>query len=132
VTEKDLPEDAVPGISRREALSLLAGVAIGTSTIPASAVDPLRSSSHSGEFRIRTLTAGTPIENFADTRAVESTLKFLAAAKKRFSARLFLVPGKQAGDDIRFTDPLLFPSKVMELEAAQQDARLGQIRHARP
>jgi hypothetical protein len=32
------------------------------------------------------LTAGTPIENFADTRAVESTLKFLAAAKKRFEA----------------------------------------------
>jgi uncharacterized protein (UPF0210 family) len=36
--------------------------------------------------------------------------------RKPLSARLFLVPGKQAGDDIRFTDPLLFPSKVMELE----------------
>jgi hypothetical protein len=30
--------------------------------------------------------------------------------------RSAVVPGKQTGDDIRFTDPLLFPSKVMELE----------------
>jgi uncharacterized protein (UPF0210 family) len=113
VTEKELPEDAVPGISRREALSLLAGVALGASAIPANAVDPLRSPSHSGEFRIRTLTAGTPIENFGDTRAVESTLKFLAAAKKRFEGEGYEV------QTVRIT---LNPLLVGTSPAARADA----------
>jgi uncharacterized protein len=86
VTEKDLPEDAVPGISRRQALSLLAAAALGTSATPANAVDRPRSPSPTREFRIRTLTAGTHIATFGDTGAVELSLKFLSAAKQRFEA----------------------------------------------
>jgi uncharacterized protein (UPF0210 family) len=49
-------------------------------------------------------------------RVIGDVATLAVRLRKPLSARLFLVPGKQAGDDIRFTDPLLFPSKVMELE----------------
>jgi uncharacterized protein (UPF0210 family) len=36
--------------------------------------------------------------------------------KKLPSARLSPMPGKQRGEEIAFSDPLLFPSKVLALE----------------
>jgi hypothetical protein len=85
-------------ISRRDALSFLAGAAIGSSAIGGGAIasdthssSAANSSSAAKNFRVRTLTAGTPIAGFADTRTVEAALDFLAAARRRFEEAGYVV-----------------------------------------
>lgn len=84
-----MSDEAALNISRRDALSILAGAAIGGGAIAAEhapAASPSISPSDSGakNFRIRTLTAGTPLANFAETHAVEAALDFLGGARRRF------------------------------------------------
>jgi uncharacterized protein len=50
------------------------------------------------------------------TRVIGDVATLAARLKKPLSARLFPVPGKNAGDHIDFTDPLLCASKVMPLD----------------
>jgi uncharacterized protein (UPF0210 family) len=85
-------------ISRRDALSILAGAAIGSGGIGGGAIaadshssSTANSSSASKNFRVRTLTAGTPIADFADTRSVEAALDFLASARRRFEEAGYIV-----------------------------------------
>jgi uncharacterized protein len=83
---KDTPSgNETAGISRREALAVLAGVAVGgqaIAAVPRSGGVPAPPGPR--RFRVRTLTAGMPIASFTDTGAIESTLDFLAAAQRRF------------------------------------------------
>lgn len=76
----------ITGISRRDALAALAGVAVGGQAIAAATGSNGAPAPSRGprRFRVRTLTAGTPIASFTDTGAIESTLDFLAAARRRF------------------------------------------------
>jgi uncharacterized protein (UPF0210 family) len=85
--------DAALNISRRDALSMLAGAAIGGGAIAAEADSraPPSSSSDAKNFRIRTLTAGIAITNFAETDAVKAALDFLATARRRFEAAGYVV-----------------------------------------
>jgi hypothetical protein len=60
-----------------------------------------------------------PIPGDASTvqlaRLIGDVATLAARLKKPLSARLFAVPGKQAGDRVEFADPMLCPSKVMPL-----------------
>jgi uncharacterized protein (UPF0210 family) len=76
-----MSQDGTHNISRRDALSLLAGAAIGGGAVAAPV--PAQSAS-TKSFRIRALTAGTPITSFADTQAVEAALDFLKSARRHF------------------------------------------------
>lgn len=85
-------------ISRRDALSILAGAAIGSGAISGGAIaadshssSAANSSSAAKNFRVRTLTAGTPITGFADTHTVEAALDFLGLARRRFEEAGYLV-----------------------------------------
>jgi uncharacterized protein (UPF0210 family) len=107
-------------ISRRDALSFLAGAAIGSSTIGGGAIasdshssSAATSSSATKNFRVRTLTAGTPIAGFADTHTVEAALDFLAAARRRF---------EEAGYVVQTTRVALNPLLVGASAAARADA----------
>jgi uncharacterized protein len=99
-------EEHSPGalnISRRDALSILAGAAIGSGAIGGEATSSAAiaadghssSATNSGSaaknFRVRTLTAGTPIASFADTHSVEAALEFLASARRRLEAEGYIV-----------------------------------------
>jgi uncharacterized protein len=113
-----MSDDAALNISRRDALSILAGAAIGGGAIAAehgSAASPSISPSGPGakNFRIRTLTAGTPLANFADTQAVEAALDFLSGAKRRF---------EQAGYTVQTIRVALNPLLVGASPAARSDA----------
>jgi hypothetical protein len=81
-------EPSVDGVSRREALSMLAGVAgagfAGVSGGAAGAGDGAMQATW--RFRIRALTAGVPLASLASTGAVEAALDFLTAARRRFVA----------------------------------------------
>ena len=79
------------GVSRRSTLSMLAGAAIGGSTVADEAGARAARSSEARAFRIRTLTAGTPVKSLADLSAIEATLDFLAAAKRTFEAESYEV-----------------------------------------
>jgi len=61
-----------------------------------------------------------PIPGDSEADAITGLLRDVAALSsklsKPLSARLFIVPGKRAGDIARFTDPVLTDSVVMELE----------------
>jgi uncharacterized protein len=71
----------VSDLTRRDALSILAAAALGAAA-PRS--DAAGTDHASRLFRVRTLTAGTPLQNLADLHAVESALDFLLMAKQRF------------------------------------------------
>jgi uncharacterized protein len=139
-----------PGISRREAISFIAGAAISggataagataagataagataagatagdataagataaeaTAAENAAAASP-RSGGTARNFRIRTLTAGTPITSFADTQAVEAALEFLAGAKRQF---------EEAGYVVQTIRVALNPLLVGATSAARADA----------
>ena len=115
-------EERSPGalnISRRDALSILAGAAIGGGAIGdgATAADSRSSAANSNSaaknFRIRTLTAGTPIADFADTHSVEAALDFLASARRRF---------EQAGYIVQTTRVALNPLLVGASTSVRSDA----------
>jgi uncharacterized protein (UPF0210 family) len=113
-----MSDDAALNISRRDALSILAGAAIGGSAIAAEhapAASPSIAPSGPGakNFRIRTLTAGTPLANFADTHAVEAALDFLSGAKRRF---------EQAGYTVQTIRIALNPLLAGASPAARADA----------
>jgi uncharacterized protein len=111
-----MSDDAAPNISRRDALSILAGAAIGGGAIAEHATaSPSGSPSGSGSknFRIRTLTAGTPIASFADTHAVEAALDFLSIARRRF---------EQAGYTVQTIRVALNPLLVGVSPTARADA----------
>jgi uncharacterized protein (UPF0210 family) len=61
-----------------------------------------------------------PIPGDTSAKAIAGLLRDVAALstrlRKPLSARLFLVPGKHAGDVARFTDPLLTDSVVMKVD----------------
>ena len=61
-----------------------------------------------------------PIPGDTAPEAMVGLLRDVAALSSRLnkalSARLFLVPGKKAGDIARFTDPLLVDSVVMKID----------------
>jgi hypothetical protein len=48
-------------------------------------------------------------------RVIGDVATLAVRLKKPLSARLFAVPGKQAGERVEFSDPMLCPSKVMPL-----------------
>jgi uncharacterized protein (UPF0210 family) len=102
-------------ISRRDALSILAGAAIGGGGFAAENDPTAAPKANPGDrnFRIRTLTAGTPITDFADTHAVEAALDFLATAKRRF---------EEAGYVVQTTRVALNPLLVGASAAARADA----------
>jgi uncharacterized protein (UPF0210 family) len=110
-----------PNISRRDALSYLAGAAaIGGSAIGGGAIaadsrsSPAANSSSAGKnFRVRTLTAGTAIADFADTHSIEAALDFLAAAKRRF---------EEAGHIVQTVRVALNPLLIGASPAARADA----------
>jgi uncharacterized protein (UPF0210 family) len=106
-------------ISRRDALSFL-GAAIGSGAIGGGAVaadsrtsSAANSSSAAKNFRIRTLTAGTSIDGFADAHTVETALDFLAVAKRRF---------EEAGYVVQTTRVALNPLLVGASARARADA----------
>lgn len=112
--------DGTLNISRRDALSLLAGAAIGSGAVGAGAVaadNPSASSANSSSagknFRVRALTAGTPIAGFADTHTVEAALDFLASARRRF---------EEAGYVVQTTRVALNPLLVGASAGARADA----------
>jgi hypothetical protein len=115
-------EERSPGalnISRRDALSILAGAAIGGGAIGGGAIaadsrsSAANSNSAAKNFRIRTLTAGTPIADFADTHSVEAALDFLASARRRF---------EQAGYIVQTTRVALNPLLVGASTSVRSDA----------
>jgi uncharacterized protein (UPF0210 family) len=118
VTDEGHSQGAL-SISRRDALSILAGAAIGNGVIGggASAADSHSSSANSDSaaknFRVRTLTAGTPIADFADTHSVEAALDFLASARRRF---------EEAGYSVQTTRVALNPLLVGASAGARADA----------
>ena len=61
-----------------------------------------------------------PIPGDTPVHSIAAILRDVAAMSSRLrkplSARLFIVPGKQAGEIARFTDPLLTDSMVMKLD----------------
>jgi uncharacterized protein len=65
------------------------------------------------QFRVRTLTAGTPLKNLNDTQAVESALDFLGGAKQRFEA---------AGYEVQTTRIALNPLLTGLSSTARSDA----------
>jgi uncharacterized protein len=106
-------------ISRRDALSFL-GAAIGSGAIGGGAVaadsrtsSAANSSSAAKNFRVRTLTAGTPIDGLADAHTVEAALDFLAVAKRRF---------EEAGYVVQTTRVALNPLLVGAPARARADA----------
>jgi uncharacterized protein (UPF0210 family) len=106
--------DGAPSISRRDALSILAGAAIGGGALVAennSTAAP--NTGRVKNFRIRTLTAGTPITSFADTHAVDAALDFLATARRRF---------EEAGYVVQTIRVALNPLLAGALPAARADA----------
>jgi uncharacterized protein len=115
-------EERSPGalnISRRDALSILAGAAIGGGAIGDGAIaadsrsSAANSNSAAKNFRVRTLTAGTPIADFADTPSVEAALDFLASARQRF---------EQAGYIVQTTRVALNPLLIGASTGARSDA----------
>jgi hypothetical protein len=74
------------GVSRRDALSMLAVAAIGGGAVTAQngAAAPTTANPDVRNFRIRALTAGISITDFADTHALESAIEFLGDAKRQF------------------------------------------------
>jgi uncharacterized protein (UPF0210 family) len=70
--------------SRRDALTMLAAAALGAASVPDAQAGGLAADQPREMFRVRTLTAGTPLKDLSDLQAVESALDFLAAAKQRF------------------------------------------------
>ncbi|HEV7357260.1 MAG TPA: DUF711 family protein [Steroidobacteraceae bacterium] len=89
----DDPDQGTPGVTRRDALSMLAAAAIGGSAVSAQggAAAPPGPRHAAKNFRIRALTGGVSISDFADTRAIETTLDFLAAAKRSFETAGYVV-----------------------------------------
>ena len=87
------PDQGAPNETRRDALSMLAAAAIGGSAVSAhgGAAAPPGPSRAAKNFRIRALTAGVSISDFADTREIETTLDFLAAAKRSFETAGYVV-----------------------------------------
>jgi uncharacterized protein (UPF0210 family) len=74
----------VSDLTRRDALSMLAAAALGAGAAPRA--EATGTAHPSRLFRVRTLTAGTPLKNLADLHAVESALDFLLMARQRFEA----------------------------------------------
>jgi hypothetical protein len=112
---KDSLEDRVLNISRRDALSILAGAAIAGSAGAAEVASPRPRSSGADAkgFRIRTLTGGTAIAALSDVHAVEATLDFLASAKRQF---------EQAGYEVQTVRVALPPMLIGASAAARADA----------
>jgi uncharacterized protein len=111
----DRRTDGLLPISRRDALSILASAAIGGAGLTAESNPAAAPKTKPGDrnFRIRTLTAGTPITGFADTHAVETALDFLASAKRRF---------EEAGYVVQTTRIALNPLLLGGSAAARADA----------
>jgi uncharacterized protein (UPF0210 family) len=113
------PRDGTVNISRRDALSFLGAAigsgAIGGGTIAADSHTSSAANSSSGvkNFRIRTLTAGTPIGGLAEAHTVEAALNFLAVARRRF---------EEAGYVVQTTRVALNPLLVGASAAARADA----------
>jgi uncharacterized protein (UPF0210 family) len=63
---------------------MLAAAALGAGAAPRA--EATGTAHPSRLFRVRTLTAGTPLKNLADLHAVESALDFLLMARQRFEA----------------------------------------------
>ena len=88
----DQSDQGTPSVTRRDALSMLAAAAIGGGAVSAHGAAAQPGPTHVAKnFRIRALTGGVSISDFADTRAIETTLDFLAAAKRRFETAGFVV-----------------------------------------
>jgi uncharacterized protein (UPF0210 family) len=108
----------VNDISRRDALSIIAA-AVGAAASGASAAAPAASAgSPSAEqaanlFRIRTLTAGTPLKSLGDLHTIESALDFLSGARRRFEA---------AGFEVQTVRIALNPLLMGMSSAARMDA----------
>ena len=87
------PDPGAPNVTRRDALSMLAAAAIGGGAVSAhgGAAATLGPTHAAKNFRIRALTGGVSISDLADTRAVETTLDFLAAAKRSFETAGYVV-----------------------------------------
>ena len=79
---KPPPSDA-PNLSRRDALSMLAVAALGGGTISAQSI--------AKNFRIRALTAGVSLVDFADAHALDAALEFLSSAKRTFEQAGYVV-----------------------------------------
>jgi uncharacterized protein len=120
-----MSDESALSISRRHALSLLAGAAVGGGAVGGGAIGPGAVAagiepaqlpvpgSHQKDFRIRTLTAGVPISSYADTHAVGSALDFLADARRRF---------EQAGYVVQTIRVALNPLLLGASPAARADA----------
>jgi uncharacterized protein (UPF0210 family) len=122
-TLKDRLEERTLNITRRDALSILAGAALAGGADSAGAAEPAspRPSSSGADakgFRIRTLTGGTAITAYSDVHAVEASLDFLASAKRRF---------EQAGYEVQTVRIALPPILMGASAAARADALPGLI-----
>lgn len=73
-------------VSRRDALSMLAVAAIGGGAMTAQKSSDAAGTVNPGakNFRIRALTAGISLTDFADTQAFATALEFLSKAKQQF------------------------------------------------
>jgi uncharacterized protein (UPF0210 family) len=89
VTDKTRAD--APIISRRDALSFIAGAAIGSSAITAEGAAEAPSVGLAKSFRIRTLTAGVSLSRYSDTQPIESALEFLAQTRRAFEHAGYVV-----------------------------------------
>lgn len=103
------PHPDAPNVSRRDALSMLAVAAIGGGAISA----PLGTSAKARNFRIRALTAGVSILDFADAHALDAALEFLSSAKRTF---------EQAGYSVQTLRIALNPLLLGASDAARSAA----------
>jgi hypothetical protein len=79
--------------SRRDALSLLAVAAIGGGAMSARSAPatPTRTGKNAKNFRIRALTAGVSIEDYADFNEIDAAVEFLQSSKRRFEEEGYTV-----------------------------------------
>jgi len=88
-----------PNVSRRDALSMLAVAAIGGGAISAQSATsaastpaaPLDTAAKPKNFRIRALTAGVSLTDFADPHALDAAFEFLSSAKRSFEQAGYIV-----------------------------------------
>ncbi|HKZ74648.1 MAG TPA: DUF711 family protein [Steroidobacteraceae bacterium] len=109
----------MPGISRRDALTILAGTAIGVPAAAAAAESISQANAIRGapRLRVRALTAGAPMKSAADTGSVEAALHFLRGAKRRVEA---------AGYEVQTTRVALSPL-LLDASPAARDAAIPRL-----
>jgi uncharacterized protein (UPF0210 family) len=109
------PEAGPDGLSRRDALSMIAGVAgvgLGRVNDPGAGSGP-RAPRAQRRFRVRALTAGVPLGDFRETGAVEAALDFLIEARQRCIA---------AGYEVQTIRVALNPLLMDVVAVARMDA----------